>query len=307
MALIDLSQMRAKCELGQWSVDDVDWQAPGADTVSPAQRQRMTRFMTDLVWIETFGTYAFRAMAAATSDSDLRAIYESFAIDEARHAAAEQRLMVRWGMLRDGAFPEPNPNARVAIEFLEHHADDIPFAVYATILPMFEVALDGALLQFLTASVEDPVCHEVFEKVNRDEARHLAVDFHVLEKLGRESVAWPLWGALSALARPPALRMIAFGYLPLLERAWLELGRMGVPAADLAACVRKFRDFGKRHPHVAAHPTYRLIATHAAAFAAPHHPYHWVAGALVWLSDVLDVVDSWTPSWAPIRLLPNVA
>jgi hypothetical protein len=304
MALLDLSQMRKKSELGQWSLDDIDWSAPGREAVTPEHARRMERFLGDLVWIETFGTSVFRAMAGVTKDPDLRAIYESFAVDEARHAAAEQRLMVRWGLLPDGVFPEPNPNARIAIEFLDRHSSDVPFAVYATLLPMFEIALDGALLQFLNSSVEDPVCHRVFERVNRDEARHLAVDFHTLEVLGRDDGLGALWSLISALARPSMIRMLAFGYLPLLERAVVELRRMGVPASDLAACIRKFRDFGKRHPAVAAHPTYRLVAAHAAVFAKPDHPYHWLAAALVWLSDVLGAVDSWTPRWAPLRLIP---
>ena len=49
---------------------------------------------------------------------------------------------------------------------------------------MLEVALDGALVKFLLDEVADPLCHEVFDKINSDESRHLAVDFHVLELLG---------------------------------------------------------------------------------------------------------------------------
>ena len=116
MALLDLAKMRRKCRAGQWSLADIDWDAPGRETVTRAQTKRMHRFMADLVWIESFGQYAFEAMAAKTRDADLRAIYESFAVDELRHADAEQRLMVRWGMLRPGQRPEPNPNARVAID-----------------------------------------------------------------------------------------------------------------------------------------------------------------------------------------------
>ena len=307
MALLDLAEMRRKCQAGQGSLADIDWNAPGVETVTPAQAEGMKRFMADLVWIESFGQYAFEAMAAKTKDPDLRAIYESFAVDELRHADAEQRLMVRWGMLRRDERPEPNPSARVAIEYLQQHGGDISFSVYATILPMFEIALDGALLQFLAGSVADSVCRQVFEKVNRDESRHLAVDFHTLELLGRQSRLSALWKLFGSLSRPSALRMLALGYIPLLERAWTELGRMGVPAADLVACIRKFRNFGTRNPQVARHPIYRLVASHSVAFAHPDNAYHWVAAALVWLTEVLDAIDSWTPAWAPVRVLPSAA
>jgi len=307
MALVDLAEMQNKCRAGQWSLADIDWDAPGRERVSAEQRERMRSFMGDLVWIESFGQYAFEAMAATTDEPALRAIYESFAVDELRHADAEQRLMARWGMIEPGRRPEPNPSARVAVEFLQRHGREIPFAVYAAILPMFEIALDGALLQFVTATVDDPVAHRVFEKVNRDEARHLAVDFHTLAMLGRESGFGALWTLAAALTRPSTLRMLALGYIQLLERAWTELRRMGVPATDLTACIRKFHNFGVRNPDVARHAIYRLIASHASAFSDPDNAYHWVAAALVWLTDVLAAVDSWTPAWAPVRVLPAAA
>jgi hypothetical protein len=43
------------------------------------------------------------------------------------------------------------------------------------------------------------------------------------------------------------------------------------------------------------------------AFAHPVYAYHRVAAALVWLTDVLAAIDSWTPSWAPVRVLPSAA
>ena len=52
MALLDLAEMRRKCRAGQWSLADIDWDAPGRETVTRAQTKRMHRFMADLVWIE---------------------------------------------------------------------------------------------------------------------------------------------------------------------------------------------------------------------------------------------------------------
>jgi len=168
---------------------------------------------------------------------------------------------------------------------------------------------DGSYNSGITdaGSVKDPVCQHVFENVNRDEARHLAVDFHTLELLGGRGGYSTVWKAAGALLRPAALRMLVLGYIPLLERAWRELGNMGVPANDLIACVRKFRDLGARNSLVARHPVYRVVASHAAAFSDPDNSYHWVAGALVWLTDFLATVDSWNPTWSPVRLMPTAA
>ena len=92
--------------------------------------------------------------------------------------------MKRWGMLDDGEMPEPNVNIRLAMDWLDRFADGMSLSMLGTVIPMLEVALDGALLKFLLEEVNDPVCHQVFEKINNDESRHLAVDFEVLDMIG---------------------------------------------------------------------------------------------------------------------------
>ena len=64
----------------------------------------------------------------------------------------------------------------------------MPLSLLGTVIPMLEVALDGALLKFLLEEVHDPVCHQVFEKINNDESRHIAVDFEVLDMIGHAKV-----------------------------------------------------------------------------------------------------------------------
>ena len=64
----------------------------------------------------------------------------------------------------------------------------MPLSLLGTVIPMLEVALDGALLKFLLDEVHDPVCHQVFEKINNDESRHLAVDFEVLDMIGHAKI-----------------------------------------------------------------------------------------------------------------------
>ena len=60
-------------------------------------------------------------------------------------------------MLDEGELPEPSVNIRLAIEWLDRYSDDMPLSVLGTVIPMLEVALDGALLKFLLDTVEDPV------------------------------------------------------------------------------------------------------------------------------------------------------
>src|SRR6476661_1443083 len=168
---MDLDQMLAKIKDRQWALADIDWEAPGAELITDEQWPSLKDFMADLVWIENVGARGFAAMAKQTDDATLKAIYTYFHAEEQRHANAELALMKRWGMLEGEDLPEPNVNIRLAIEWLDTHADRMPLSVLGTVIPMLEVALDGALLKFLLEEVHDPVCHQVFEEINNDESR----------------------------------------------------------------------------------------------------------------------------------------
>ena len=65
MAMIDLDKMLEKVKATQWSLDDVDWDGPGAELVTgnPELYARLKPFMADLMWIEHVGARAFAAMA----------------------------------------------------------------------------------------------------------------------------------------------------------------------------------------------------------------------------------------------------
>src|SRR3954471_3619725 len=183
-AKIDMDAMLVKIKDRQWALADIDWDAPGADTIPDEQRPKLKAFMADLCWIENIGARGFAALAKKAPTPTIAEIYRYFHAEEQRHANAELALMKRWGMLADGEMPEPNVNIRLAMNWLDRFADGMSLAVLGTVIPMLEVALDGALLKFLLEEVNDPVCHQVFEKINNDESRPLAVDFQVLDMLG---------------------------------------------------------------------------------------------------------------------------
>lgn len=181
---LDMDVMLTKIKDRQWALADFDWDAPGAELIRPDMVPQLKKFMADLCWIENIGARGFAAMARKAPTATLAEIYRYFHAEEQRHANAELALMKRWGMLEDGEMPEPNVNIRLAMQWLDDYSDDLPLSVLGTVIPMLEVALDGALLKFLLDEVDDPVCHQVFEKINNDESRHIAVDFEVLEMIG---------------------------------------------------------------------------------------------------------------------------
>ncbi|MDT4926584.1 MAG: hypothetical protein QOG01_4297 [Pseudonocardiales bacterium] len=280
---LDLDDMLVKIQDRQWALADIDWDAPGAETISEEFRPRLKAFMADLTWIENVGARGFAAMARKAPTATLATIYRYFHAEEQRHANAELALMRRWGMLADGEIPEPNVNIRLAIEWLDRYSDDMPLTVLGTVIPMLEVALDGALLKFLLEQVHDPVCHEVFEKINADESRHIAVDFEVLDLLGHAQVRKLLIDFVGRTATP-GLIIGALMYVPLLNRMRDSIVGMGLQEERLYAAMSRFRKLGDRSRAAQRLPTYQVLKWHASMVVDRSHPYHLLADRMVWLS-----------------------
>jgi hypothetical protein len=295
---IQMEAMLAKIKDRQWALADIDWDAPGAETIRPEFRPKLKAFMVDLCWIENIGARGFAALAKKAPDPTIAEIYRYFHAEEQRHANAELALMKRWGMREDGEIPKPNVNIRLAIEWLDAYSDDMPLSVLGTVIPMLEVALDGALLKFLLDTVEDPVCHQVFEKINNDESRHIAVDFAVLDMIGHATVRRLAIEFVGTVASP-GLILGALMYVPLLNRIRNEMAGMGMEPERLFNAVKRFKQLGERGERIPRVPTYRLLKRHGGWVVNPRHPYQLLANSMVWLSDfypkpLLRPMPSWS-------------
>ncbi|AQA01610.1 reductase [Mycobacterium sp. MS1601] len=294
---MDMDMMLAKIKDRQWALADIDWNAPGAELITDEQRPKLKAFMADLCWIENIGARGFAALAKKAPTPTIAEIYRYFHAEEQRHANAELALMKRWGMLDDGEMPEPNVNIRLAIEWLDRYADGMSLSILGTVIPMLEVALDGALLKFLLDEVDDPVCHQVFEKINNDESRHIAVDFEVLNMIGfadARKLAIEFVGTVAT----PSLIIGALMYVPLLNRIRNEIIGMGMEPDMLYNAVKRFKKLGERGEHTWRVPTYQILKLHSRAVVNPRNPYHLLANSMVWLSDryprpLLRPIPSW--------------
>lgn len=281
---MDMTVMLAKIKDRQWALADIDWDAPGAELITEEQRPKLKAFMADLCWIENVGARGFAAMVGKAPDETIAEIYRYFHAEEQRHANAELALMRRWGMLDDDEIPEPNKNIRMAIEWLDTFGDDMPLSTLGTVIPMLEVALDGALLKFLLEEVKDPVCHQVFEKINNDESRHIAVDFEVLNMIGNAQARKLLIDFVGAVASP-GLIIGALMYVPLLNRMRNNIVDMGLDPERLYAAMARFERLGARGEHTWKVPLYQVLKVHSAMVVNPKHPYHLIAIPMVKLSD----------------------
>lgn len=281
---MDMDEMLAKIKDRQWALADIDWDAPGVETISEDFKPKLKAFMADLCWIENVGARGFAAMAKKAPTPTIAEIYRYFHAEEQRHANAELALMKRWGMLEGDEIPEPSVNIRMAIEWLDTYADDMPLSVLGTVIPMLEVALDGALLKFLLEEVHDPVCHQVFEKINNDESRHIAVDFEVLDMIGHAK-ARKLAIDFVANVASPGLIIGALMYVPLLNRMRNNLVGMGLQPEKLYAAMSRFEKLGRRGEFTHRVPLFQVLRVHSAMVVDSKHPYHLVANAMVTMSE----------------------
>lgn len=258
----------------QWSLADIDWDAPGAETMTDELRQRMRPFMADLVWIEHVGARGFAALARKAPTPELAEIYRYFHAEEQKHANAELALMRRWGMLTEGGdAPEPNINVRMAIKVLDDYGDSVPLSSLATLIPLLEVALDGALVKFLLDEVQDPVCHQVFHHINSDESRHIAVDFKVMEMIGAGPLRALVVETLGTL-KPQMLLGLIVVFIPLMNKMRDNIVAMGLSEEKLYNAMRRFITLGSRSSAVRRMPVYLVLRRYAIMMVNRDHVYH---------------------------------
>jgi hypothetical protein len=289
MASIDLDKMLAKVKATQWSLSDIDWDAPGAELVTgnPELYAKLKPFMADLMWIEHIGARAFSAMSKKAPTETLKQMYSHFHAEEQRHANAEMALMKRWGMLDGDTIPEPNKNLRLTIKWLDTYADDMPFYVLGAVIPMLEVALDGALCTFLLETVEDPICHRAFDLINNDESRHLGVGFSVMEDQGYNKTLIEL-GKMAARIIDPRLMLGIAAYFPLLNKMRDNVIKMGLPEEKLYAAMNKFKRIGGRTADGRRNPWYQIIQWQAGLVVNRKNKlYHAPVDVMVLATDLL--------------------
>jgi len=299
MASIDLEKMLAKVKASQWALADIDWDAPGADRITAEQWPKLKAFMADLMWIEHVGARGFAAMAKKAPNDTLKEIYTYFHAEEQRHANAEMALMKRWGMLDGDNIPEPNKNLKLVIQWLDRYSDDMPLEVLGSVIPMLEIALDGALCTFLLETVDDPVCHQAFAKINDDESRHLGVGFHMLEMQGHGPLYLKTLKALGTIADPRLILGVA-SYVPLLNRMRDNIIEMGLGEERLYAAMKKFERIGGRTQEGRNNPWYQIISRHGRMVVnRRNRMYHAPVDAMVKLTDRVPewVMPSRVPTW----------
>ena len=171
--------MLEKCRRDQWRLDDLDW-SKSPRPMSHDDEIAIVQYFTDMATIERLAGALFREQERRVDDPTLRKIFRTFIVDEERHAQAAERLARFYDVHRLRAYATSDSLSRFFPHFLAavgELSDDIANA-YIT---GGELMLDIALLRSIDDYVADDMSKQVMHLINRDESRHIAIDYHMVE------------------------------------------------------------------------------------------------------------------------------
>jgi hypothetical protein len=177
---MDLARMLDKCVRDQWSVEDLDWKQPPPADMPRDKEEAIVQYFTDMAGIERLAKALFAVQARKVPDPTLRAIFDSFVIDEERHAVAAERLARYYDVHHHRAYRMNETLVRFAPQFLQV-VELMPPEIANGYITAGELLLDVALLRSLDDYVGDRMSHAAMHLINRDESRHIAIDFHMTE------------------------------------------------------------------------------------------------------------------------------
>lgn len=177
---VDLARMLEMARRDQWQIDrDLDW------SVKPRELGRedeiaIVQYFTDMAGIEQLAGALFAVQRDLATDPTLRAIFQTFVIDEERHSRVAERLARHYDVHHYKRYERNLHLVAFARHFVKAAKDLSPDIANAYITTG-ELLLDIALLRSIDDFVDDPMSHAAMKLINRDESRHIAVDYHMSE------------------------------------------------------------------------------------------------------------------------------
>jgi hypothetical protein len=175
---MDLQRMLRMCREGQWNVGDLDFsQVPRP--MSRDDEMSVVQYFTDMAQIERLAGALFVEQERRVTDPVLKEIYASFVVDEMRHSHVAQMLADHYDVRRLRTYRTSPSLQRFFPHFVDairHLADDVANAYITS----GELILDIALLRSIDDFVADPLSAQAMELINRDESRHIAIDYYMV-------------------------------------------------------------------------------------------------------------------------------
>jgi hypothetical protein len=240
---LDLDRMLESCRRDQWNTGDLDWSRTPR-SMSEHDETAIVQLFTDMSGIERLAGALFREQERRVDDPTLRAIFATFVKDEVRHSHAAQMLADFYDVHHYREYrmsPSLTAFAPVFVDAVRHLSDDVANAYIVA----GELILDIALLRSIDDFVDDEMSHEAMRLINRDESRHIAIDYYMSEYYGspafaeRRRAQKPLAAADRARGAATFVTMLYHGR-PFIEDVFLA------PMARLDRNGKRLREAFKR-------------------------------------------------------------
>jgi hypothetical protein len=254
---MDLASMRDKCHREQWKVGDLDWSGTPRE-MSKEDEIAVVQYFTDMAGIERLAGALFAEQKKRATDPVLAEIFATFVKDEVRHSHAAQMLADYYNVHRFKVY-QTNP---ALVKFTPHFVHAIKY-LSADIANAYitggELILDVALLRSLNDHVGDAMSQRAMDLINRDESRHIAIDFHMVEYYCSREYAEELRHAPPRPASERAKAAWAFANVlyyaaPFFRAVFFE------PMQHVDPSGRRMKEAFKRMQLMAAKPTVRKSA-----------------------------------------------
>jgi hypothetical protein len=269
---VDLERMLARCRRDQWRADDLDWSRP-PPPMSADKEAAIVQAFTDMAAIELLAGALFASQRRRTADPTLAAIFETFVVDEERHSEVAARLARHYDVRRLRRYTTSPALVRFRPPFLRAIEEAAP-EVANGYITAGELMLDIALLRSLDDYVGDEASHAAMRLINRDESRHIAIDFHMIELFSSDAFvaarrARPRPGPLGRARALANLARMLWHAQPFLREVFLAPMDRTDPDGRRTAEAFKRIQLITRKPTVARLPFFRFMLRLQALYVDP--------------------------------------
>jgi hypothetical protein len=250
--------MLEKCRRDQWNVGDLDW----TGTPRPMSREdemAVVQCLTDMAGIERLAGELFETQRRRTEDPVLREIFATFVKDELRHSHAAQMLADYYNVHHYKHYVQSSALQKFAPHFIAA-VREAPLEVANTFILGGELMLDIALLRSLNDYVDDDMMRRAMHLINRDESRHVAIDFHMVEHYASDEYRAMQKFSVKKYAKASSVLMrMAFHSRPFFRAVFFE------PMSRLDPTQKRIKEAMKRlqllraKPKVAEQPMAQML------------------------------------------------
>lgn len=176
---MNLERMLDKCRREQWNVGDLDWsQVPRP--MSKDEEMAIVQYFTDMAGIERLAGALFLEQERRAESPVLKEIFRTFVKDEIRHAHTAQMLADHYDVHHYKTY-EASPSLRKFAPYFINAIKYLSPEIANAYITCGELMLDIALLRSLNDHVSDRMSQQAMNLINRDESRHIAIDYHMVD------------------------------------------------------------------------------------------------------------------------------